>query len=343
MASKNRHFLWFAGSCTVLLKTVATITLFSTFISPAFSSNSSDLMPSEDKPAQWYQIELYIFATDTEEASRSEVWKDRNDLDISYPSPLFTLLDPTTLDHHDYATEALLKLPSKQLTLLSVRRKLSRNRHYRLLYEAAWRQPLESKEASTPILIQGGTQFDDYFELEGTVTLSVSRYLHIHTDLWLSQFTQTLNLDEDYDSSSTTNGSATDGSTIDVSTADKESGELESKEDAKPRLKPESITEPTENMSQDNITDNPDLTGSSNKLNLASSLRAITSKFEPVRTVQLKQSRRMRSKELHYLDHPLFGIVVKVIPYERPEKIEDKNDPDQPFSWEQNPLGMTIK
>jgi hypothetical protein len=30
---------------------------------------------------------------------------------------------------------------------------------------------------------------------------------------------------------------------------------------------------------------------------------------------RLQQSRRMRSNEVHYLDHPLFGIIVQVTPY----------------------------
>ena len=33
---------------------------------------------------------------------------------------------------------------------------------------------------------------------------------------------------------------------------------------------------------------------------------------------RMQQSRRMRSGELHYLDHPVFGLVVKVTPYEPP-------------------------
>ena len=35
---------------------------------------------------------------------------------------------------------------------------------------------------------------------------------------------------------------------------------------------------------------------------------------------RLATSRRMRSSELHYLDHPVFGVLIKVVPYE-PEKI----------------------
>jgi hypothetical protein len=35
--------------------------------------------------------------------------------------------------------------------------------------------------------------------------------------------------------------------------------------------------------------------------------------------VLLKQTRRMRSKEVNYIDHPMFGVVVKVTPLSLPE------------------------
>ncbi|WJW76760.1 CsiV family protein [Thiohalobacter sp. IOR34] len=38
-----------------------------------------------------------------------------------------------------------------------------------------------------------------------------------------------------------------------------------------------------------------------------------------LREVRMQQSRRMRSGELHYLDHPRFGVLVRVTPYEPPE------------------------
>ena len=33
---------------------------------------------------------------------------------------------------------------------------------------------------------------------------------------------------------------------------------------------------------------------------------------------RMAQSRKMRSEEIHYLDHPLFGVIVQVTPYEAP-------------------------
>jgi len=41
----------------------------------------------------------------------------------------------------------------------------------------------------------------------------------------------------------------------------------------------------------------------------------------PYRVYFMHQSRRMRSGELHYLDHPVFGMAIKVTPYQ-PPKVE---------------------
>lgn len=38
------------------------------------------------------------------------------------------------------------------------------------------------------------------------------------------------------------------------------------------------------------------------------------------REFSIKSHRRMRSRELHYIDHPLIGILVMVLPVEKPEK-----------------------
>ena len=38
--------------------------------------------------------------------------------------------------------------------------------------------------------------------------------------------------------------------------------------------------------------------------------------------IHLKQKRRrIRSKELHYLDHPVLGILIQITPYEKPEEL----------------------
>ncbi|HEY9032743.1 MAG TPA: CsiV family protein, partial [Pseudomonadales bacterium] len=33
----------------------------------------------------------------------------------------------------------------------------------------------------------------------------------------------------------------------------------------------------------------------------------------------MRQQRRLRSREIHYIDHPLFGLVVEIRPFELPQ------------------------
>ncbi len=44
--------------------------------------------------------------------------------------------------------------------------------------------------------------------------------------------------------------------------------------------------------------------------------------WQAIRGFRMHESRRMRSKVLHYLDHPLFGMVVLITPVERPQAEE---------------------
>ena len=40
--------------------------------------------------------------------------------------------------------------------------------------------------------------------------------------------------------------------------------------------------------------------------------------------IRLDQSRRLRSSELHYLDHPELGVLVKVTPVVAPELLQEQ-------------------
>lgn len=44
---------------------------------------------------------------------------------------------------------------------------------------------------------------------------------------------------------------------------------------------------------------------------------------EAPRVYRMHQARRMRSSELHYIDHPHFGLIVQVTPYEYPVREEE--------------------
>ncbi len=88
------------------------------------------------------------------------------------------------------STLALLtELPKQVLALSEANEKISRNTAHRVLYHRAWIQSLDNSLAAKAIPIAGGEKYNDHYQLEGHVTISKDRFLHIKTDLWLMEFT----------------------------------------------------------------------------------------------------------------------------------------------------------
>ncbi|MEC8444387.1 MAG: CsiV family protein [Pseudomonadota bacterium] len=54
-----------------------------------------------------------------------------------------------------------------------------------------------------------------------------------------------------------------------------------------------------------------------------------TPQWLPLRAADLNTSRRMRSGELHYLDHPLLGVLIQVDRYEEPEARDEAQAQDK--------------
>ena len=88
------------------------------------------------------------------------------------------------------STLALLtELPKQVLALSEAKKRISRNTVHRVLYHQAWIQSLDNSLKAKAIPIAGGEKYNDHYQLEGHVTISKDRFLHIKTDLWLMEFT----------------------------------------------------------------------------------------------------------------------------------------------------------
>lgn len=259
-----------------------TASLFSLSI---FSTLAFGAEEKEEEQTPWYQVEVLVFTKDSELAARTETWRDRQYLNVHYPpnivdlnsSPLHSNANVSFRSSRNNSSQAYLPFQTvadRDQTFRQYIRKLQRQ-SYRTLYHQAWRQPVEGKEKALPILVQGGRQFGDYFELEGSVTIRVSRYLHIDTQLWLTDYVEASQF------------------TLDQWWEGEERLELE----------PYSKTIPLDDSV--NMPLRPNEEESNQPV-----------KYAPLRTVMINESRRMRSGELHYLDHPLFGVLVRVVPVE---------------------------
>ena len=147
--------------------------------------------------------------------------------------------------------------------LNNVAEKLKRSSRYRILKHIAWRQPAVEKKDSQPISIQAGRDFTQQYpehayrqiefsdtsqdnsqnskviELDGTINIVITRYIHLYSDLVYRL----------------------------------------------PRTIP-------------------------NEINDALDRNQVLVDYS------VKSHRRMRSRELHYIDHPLVGIIIEATPIE---------------------------
>ena len=162
---------------------------------------------------------------------------------------------------------AFRKLPKEQWDLDVQEQRMRWSRDYRVLYHEAWRQPLHEEGNAVSVVITGGEERGRYSELQGTIQLHASRYLHVAASLWLNGDQQVL---------------------------------------------PELATEPPPTpLPVDGSWEFAVELDRETYLGHEISELDHASPYPYRGAVLLEAQRRMRSGEQHYLDHPLFGVLIK--------------------------------
>ena len=271
---------------------------------PLYAMAQSSETPDENvEPIPFYDVEIVIFKNLKVPKSREFV------LPVSSPGKDKNMLDLSSAKSVAAARELGYQLlPSSEFRLIEEVTRLVKSPRYELLTYVAWRQPGLERDKVLPIWIKGGriygneytsiddqldfiesnlgegdsesgeTQFefdeqtlealelqileqqaatlhDGLYELEGKITIALSRYLHTYTDLVLRR----------------------------------------------PRL----------------LSDDVPSTASQDLL-----LATYAADTRILNNHGLKEHRRMRSKNLHYLDNPEFSLLILITPYEAPEIVE---------------------
>lgn len=165
---------------------------------------------------------------------------------------------------------------------------LQRNSSYRLLFHDAWRMPVTAEERSLPLLIEGGEYYDGFPELQGQLKISVARYLHIETDLFFSRFKP---LEDPLETSVT-------------QLLQKSHNPLMASQPALPDL--------LQQIQADEIRN-----GS----------RLIEGRFQVSDSARMHQRRRMRSGELHMIDSPYIGLLIRID--RAPDEQEQEEEPKE--------------
>lgn len=247
--------------------------------------SGSSFAQSSDEEIRYYDVEIIIFKNIRVPKGQelvppvSSPIKDAEFLDLSSPASIRAA-----------AKKSYEVLKPEQLRLRDRVEKIVESPYYELLVHTGWRQPGLEKEKAMPVWISGGRKFgseyisidnhminlansdanefannssglesptpttlavsgnEAIYELEGTITIALARYLHTYPDLVLRR--PRLEMDE--------------------TQQNPEQEELSARDLADTRI---------------------------------------------LNNHSLKESRRMRSKTLHYLDNPEFGMLVLITPY----------------------------
>ncbi len=140
--------------------------------------------PTEDQPQErWYDIELVVFARTAASAGAGEHWPDEPggpDLDNALPLSRL-MVDPAL----PLAENAFRILAADQRQLGGIYRGINNAAGMEPLMYAAWRQPVMEPEQSVSVYLTTAAEAGELAALEGNITMSVRRYLHLHTDLLL--------------------------------------------------------------------------------------------------------------------------------------------------------------
>ena len=169
-----------------------------------------------------------------------------------------------------------------------------------VIWHQAWVEALDTAETAYPHEITGQIEKENFrIDLSGTISLYRSRFIHIQPDLEVNQEIFTI---------------PDDAPVADDITETPE------------ETTPESAVQMGQMNSQPEMT-SPVMTESLTQESTPSPAMKVEPEWIPLRAAKIERSRRMRSDEVHYLDHPLLGIVVKVSPWvASPEEEEKASD-----------------
>ena len=89
----------------------------------------------------------------------------------------------------DFSRDPFIALGNEAAKFLEYNLEISESADHRLLFHALWRQPVLNRVQATAIYVEGGNQYDDHHELEGSLRFSYNvNRVDVEARLWLAEF-----------------------------------------------------------------------------------------------------------------------------------------------------------
>jgi hypothetical protein len=252
---------------------------------------------------RWFQIEVLAFSRQAPD--QQEQWP--TNIKPGYPHTLIELKDPQQLPEvaatestdgeqaapaeiakPDIEREPYYLLPASERKLTRQATSLQREGGYQVLFHQSWRQPINASARNAPaIFIQGGSSYGQHSELEGSITLSMPQLLQVNTRLWLTRFEP--------------NYGQEPGEWVALP---KTPIQLRAELQAEAHMEPTTLFGGSKDWQSNDTSVLPVFKNEA------------AEPYIPQRIILQEEERRMRAGELHYIDHPILGVVIQITPYE---------------------------
>ena len=296
----------------------------------------------DENDIPWYQIEVIIFANQNYLGMSSETWPENSELQYE---ELIELMHPEDAKLNDPARQSKLPnfnpsansampvpyqlLDSSELQLVPIAKKLSTSQEYQLIMHIAWRQPTVDPDKAIPVYVFEGS------DLPASAQMSAARQASQKTgQQGGSRFSSVAVGDFTYDSSQY-------GQLLPVTEVDINTGPVVNPFSGTLKLGVSRYLHVAADLNyrvpvlkEEVVPVDPMATGFDSRFGMQQPAsfqtgeqpQTTTRKRQVLQTFHMFETRRMRSKEIHYFDHPMFGVITRVIPYEIP-KVEPDFDP----------------
>jgi hypothetical protein len=188
------------------------------------------------------------------------------------PDPVVGFLRTVAEFESELAAQNPALFAPDRLTMSQEAARIQGDRRYQVLWHGGWLQPVPARKSPAPLLLQAGQRNGERYQLEGSIDVTLGRYLHFHTRLFYTEpLLGAVPVQKPLDP-------AGDAAVVAVDPAD-------------PYVQTDQST-------------------------MASSLNPARPPY-----MVMEESRRVRSGELHYLDHPKLGVLVRIEPVAVPDAL----------------------
>ncbi len=268
---------------------------------PMLATAGAKSAPPSLEDARWFQVELILFAQRNGGPLDAEQWPDIAGptlpdtlLELHLPQDASTAKNRVSANATSRSSENRLKLPpayqilgDDALQLTDTVKKLQRSSRFTPLLHIAWQQPTYNRQQAQPIFFMEGMDKPLSIKASGTITPGSDNKIGPPNPLFVGSVTLSVERYLHLAADLFYRQPVAQQLAIPISDLDlwydRPYPTLKEPQGPAYRLK----------------------------------------SWQAMRGFQLKESRRMRSKEIHYLDHPFMGLVVVITPVELPEDAKE--------------------